>query len=356
MNFTADNAAYTVLDKAFSGFCGTIYTPDVKSFDAGALSGFKGSLVVDGMPTNGKFVKNGVVRFYDCGSPITLSGGEVIDAASNEGFTPPLLDLRGISSAVTINDKADVAGGPIASMAIIDSDKADFAKDLADTGTMIETIGAGGDIDNDGTVSIADVTSLVYQLLHPTPPSITGTATYLAGGFENEVTWLQMWENGPKFAEKNVGSSAPASHGGYYAWGGTSNHYSYASGSADLSGSNDNATYSWGENWRLPTKTEFEGLLANCDLTLDRNYEGTGVRVLKFTGRGRYAENVLILPCSGYAPDLGVEHYVNQAAYYLTSTANGQDASYYFNYWDADENGVTSGQRSDMVAVRAVLK
>lgn len=358
VTFTADNVSYTVEDKAFSGFSGTVTTPDVKSFNAGAFSGFKGSLVVGGQATEGKYVKNGIVRFYDSGNVITLSGGETIDAASSEGFVPAVLDLRNISAAVTVNDKGS-ATTPLASMVIVDGKGAKLAKDLADTGSVIVESGTTGDLNGDGNLSIADVTNLVHQLLHPESESISGTSTYVDRlGNEYEVKWLQMWEDGPKFAEHNIRSSSPASHGFYGAWGGTTNPYSYASGANDLSGENDNATYLWGDNWRLPTKGEFEGLMAHCDLVLDRNYEGSGVRVLKFTGRGDYAENVLILPCSGYDPTLGTsgEQYVNQMAYYLTSTANGTEASYFFSYWDADDNGVVSGTRRCMASVRPVLK
>ncbi|MDO4824289.1 MAG: hypothetical protein Q4A08_09010, partial [Bacteroidales bacterium] len=39
----------------------------------------------------------------------------------------------------------------------------------------------------------------------PTPSATTGTAKATIGGSEVDVKWVQLWENGPKFAEYNVG-------------------------------------------------------------------------------------------------------------------------------------------------------
>lgn len=85
-----------------------------------------------------------------------------------------------------------------------------------------------------------------------------------------------------KWAACNLGASTPAGTGGYYAWGETSpkknytedNYTYYKTGtgyidiSEDITGSEyDAATVNLGNDWRLPTKAEYEELLTNCTWT-----------------------------------------------------------------------------------------
>lgn len=119
------------------------------------------------------------------------------------------------------------------------------------------------------------------------------------------VRWIQLWNNGPKFAEYNTfryydkGKTVPKAHTGYFSWGGV-NPYSttdYNTGSQPLEGETDNVAYMWGSNWRLPTLSEFEDLLANCTVEWTTR---SGVNGAKVTGKGEYADNSIFLPAGGW--------------------------------------------------------
>lgn len=115
------------------------------------------------------------------------------------------------------------------------------------------------------------------------------------------VKCVQLWENGPKFAEYNVGvtDGKAESFGGYYTWGGNQDKVNdNNTGNANLTGDNDTATKLWGSAWRMPTQAELEALLANC------NVEWTavnGVNGRRFTGKvAPYNSNSIFLPAAGY--------------------------------------------------------
>lgn len=89
--------------------------------------------------------------------------------------------------------------------------------------------------------------------------------------------------SGIKWACCNVGASNPRERGGYYAWGETFEKSSYSWESytlydinrtenagyfdiaVDISGTDyDVAHVKWGSKWKMPSKTDFEELIANC--------------------------------------------------------------------------------------------
>ena len=121
-----------------------------------------------------------------------------------------------------------------------------------------------------------------------------------------EVNWVQLWENGPKFAEYNVGATSETEYGGYYCWGKSvdqENPGTCNTGSVELTGDNDTATKLWGSNWRMPTKAEFDNLLANCTAQWVTNYKNTGVNGRLFTGKGAYAANSVFFPATASCND-----------------------------------------------------
>lgn len=155
----------------------------------------------------------------------------------------------------------------------------------------------------------------------------TGTAKATIGGSEVDVNWVQLWENGPKFAEYNVGvtDGKAESYGGYYCWGSSidkDQSAAYKSGTDPLTGTDDTATNLWGNNWRMPTKAELEALLTNCDV------EWTtvgGVNGRKFTGKvAPYTSNSVFLPAAGYCYHGDVDAQ-GSLGYYWSSTPNGSD-------------------------------
>ena len=132
----------------------------------------------------------------------------------------------------------------------------------------------------------------------PAGSTTTGTAKRTG---DIGVNWVQLWENGPKFAEYNVGvtDGKAESSGEYYTWGGSQDKVNdNNTGNTNLTGDNDTATKLWGNNWRMPTQTELEALIANC------NVEWTtvnGVSGSRFTGKiAPYNSNSIFLPAAGF--------------------------------------------------------
>lgn len=100
-----------------------------------------------------------------------------------------------------------------------------------------------------------------------------------------DVNWVQLWDNGPKFAEYNIGASSATDFGGSFEWSST-----------------DIATTQWGSKWRMPTQAELKELINsdNCVITWTDNYNGTGIAGRIFTGKDTaYASNSIFLP-EGY--------------------------------------------------------
>ena len=182
----------------------------------------------------------------------------------------------------------------------------------------------------------------------------TGTAKATIGGSEVDVNWVQLWENGPKFAEYNVGvtDGKAESYGGYYCWGSSidkDQSAAYKSGTDPLTGTDDTATNLWGNNWRMPTKAELDDLLANCDVAWTTV---NGVNGRKFTGKGDFASNSVFLPAAGYC--FHDDFYGQGLGNYWSSTPSGSSNAYYL-YFYSGLRLVCSYSRNNGYSVRAVL-
>ena len=95
-------------------------------------------------------------------------------------------------------------------------------------------------------------------------------------GYINGHEWVDLGlPSGLKWATCNVGATSPEQYGKYYTWGETSTKSSYTKdnsktyrksmGGISGSYSYDAARANWGGSWRMPTKTEFDELLNNCN-------------------------------------------------------------------------------------------
>ena len=200
---------------------------------------------------------------------------------------------------------------------------------------------------------VQDGDKVVFEADTPTTGKATRTDNI-------EVNWVQLWEDGPKFAEYNVGAdnNKPEDYGGYYTWGGKHKNGSdtqwiddHNAGADALKGEYDTATQLWGDNWRMPTKEELEALLDNCDkqwTTVE------GVNGYKFTGRDEYSSNSIFLPAAGSCHSGGNVAHPSEAGKYWSSTPEGNDAK------SMEYNSImpfmTYGYRNNGYSVRAVLK
>ena len=182
---------------------------------------------------------------------------------------------------------------------------------------------------------------------------------------------VQLWENGPYWAECNVGATKPEEYGYYFWWGDTvgytrsggtwtSDYYysgvtwvsstgtrmsrspfsssscptynkststlqsqGYIDSTGNLVAKYDAATAHLGTPWRMPTDAEFSALISNCTTTwTTRN----GVYGRLVTGKGAYASKSIFLPAAG-----------NGYGSYLDAPGS------YGTYWSSTPDSVGSG-------------
>ena len=162
---------------------------------------------------------------------------------------------------------------------------------------------------------------------------------------------VQLWENGPVWAECNIGASNPEDYGYYFWWGdtigykrennawvasdGSTGNFSFTDGNAFTYGKNseallsagyidstgnlalahDAATAHLGFPWRMPTHADFVALLENCTSTWITT---NGVSGRLFTGKGSYTDKSIFLPAAGET--------------YQTTLSSG---NYYGYYWSS---------------------
>ena len=172
--------------------------------------------------------------------------------------------------------------------------------------------------------------------------------------------------SGTLWATCNVGANAPEEYGDYFAWGETApkdvynwSTYQYYDGSnlAKYTGSDglttllpedDAATTNWGNEWRMPTKEEWQELLDN---TTNKWTTQNGVNGRLFTGSNG---NSLFLPAVGFRWDDDL-NYVGSYGYYWSSSLNtdGPNDAWLFDLY-SDYYGMYSLYRGYGQAVRAV--
>ena len=176
-------------------------------------------------------------------------------------------------------------------------------------------------------------------VLEEAPPT-TGTA--YAEEPDCEIGWVQLWEDGLKFAVCNVGAenNEPEDSGGYYTWGGTYKNGTgiewngaYNTGTVALEGENDTATKLWGDNWRMPTKEEFEALINNknctCQLTTQNGVNGLLCKGKEGTA---FESNSVFFPTAGSDYNGHVDRQAIEGNYWSSSPSNSYSHYLYFNF------------------------
>ena len=214
-----------------------------------------------------------------------------------------------------------------------------------------------------GNWSLSDALS-VRAVLNETPAT-TGVSKAKINGVDTDVHWVQLWADGPKFAEYNIGSTSPLEYGGYYTWGGTYENGEtidwrddHNTGSIDLAGEYDTATALWGSSWRMPTSAEYEALLDadNCDMQIVHDGEG-GIAGAMFQGKEGtiYASNHMFLRAAGYCNNLVSPSDAGYAcgAYWCSTL----DDSEYPEMMTFEQSGaaVKESARNNGFSVRSVL-
>lgn len=180
---------------------------------------------------------------------------------------------------------------------------------------------------------------------------------------------VQLWEGGPYWARCNIGADKNEDFGYYFSWGNkigyawdedvccwvsstgvrddgymfssydrSSSSWTldksisqlqssgYIDATGNLTATYDAATIALGAPWRMPSSSEFEALIQNCDsswVTIN------GVQGRLFVGRGAYKIRKMFLPACGYgankpdAIDSGI--YWSSTPYTRSYTSNYKD-------------------------------
>ena len=202
---------------------------------------------------------------------------------------------------------------------------------------------------------------------------------------------VQLWENGPYWAECNVGASTPEKYGYYFWWGDTVGYtrskgtwtddyyYSgvtwvsstggqmssspfsssscptcrkdnsalqsagYIDATTNLVAAHDAATAHLGSPWRMPTDAEISALVNNCTTTWTTT---NGVSGRLVTGKGVYADRSIFLPATGFGTDSDLYRPGLVGGYWSSSPNSGTSSSArYISFDSRDFNGNGSGSR-----------
>ncbi|MBR5936460.1 MAG: Ig-like domain-containing protein [Bacteroidaceae bacterium] len=146
------------------------------------------------------------------------------------------------------------------------------------------------------------------------------------------------------WATFNVGAYAPEEYGNYYAWGEIATTTRYESSTSKwwntskyqqyhstLDPEDDVAHVKWGDNWRMPTASEFKELLDYCNVSPTTI---NGIGGWKFISKKEgYTDKSIFLPYGGYRQDYNL-NYLGSNGYYWSSTSctEGSYIKYYAGY------------------------
>ena len=178
-----------------------------------------------------------------------------------------------------------------------------------------------------------------------------------------ELGGVQLWENGPYWAECNVGATKPEEYGYYFWWGDTVGYTNTGSGwisvkdgmsirftdsgtaastygkdsaallsvgyidsTGNLAPAHDAATAHLGSPWRMPTKDEIDALVSKCTTTwTTRN----GVYGRLVTGKGTYSDKSIFLPAAGDGYDSNIRSAGSYGLYWSsTPDSDGSSAAW----------------------------
>ena len=187
---------------------------------------------------------------------------------------------------------------------------------------------------------------------------------------------VQLWENGPYWAECNVGANIPEEYGYYFWWGDTVGYKrnanndgwmsvkdsssfafdpencptylkdnaqlqseEYIDSAGNLVAAHDAATVHLGAPWRMPTDAEFSALIDNCTTKWTERNDVRGVLV---TGEGAYSSKSIFFPAAGIGGSdlsgLGSRGIYWSSAIYSLYSQRAYDLGFYSSSYLSREN------------------
>ena len=168
--------------------------------------------------------------------------------------------------------------------------------------------------------------------------------------------------SGTLWAKYNIGATKESDYGDLFAWGATEpyrmngttpldNTDNYAKSYAntiqhDLYPNEDAATVKWGKGWKMPTKAQFDELLAN---TTDEWTAINGINGRKFTASNG---NYIFFPAAGYVSGGSLRYRGSYGDYWSRSFDSSSSA--WKLYFSSSERNVGTSGRYGGFSVRAV--
>ena len=237
-------------------------------------------------------------------------------------------------------------------MANIDIEMSEFANKttLANSDYVVVSLENG----TQGKIKVSDLASVVAGI------NVQSNIDLCSGGVYESVD-LGL-PSGTLWAKYNIGATSESDYGDLFAWGATEpyrlngttpidNTGNYASSYAnkiqhDLYPNEDAATVHWGKGWKMPTKAQFDELLAN---TTDEWTAVNGINGRKFTASNG---NYIFFPAAGYVDGGSLGSRGSVGRFWSRSFNSSSDAwRLYFSSSgrDVDTNGRLYG-----FSVRAV--
>ena len=166
--------------------------------------------------------------------------------------------------------------------------------------------------------------------------------------------------SGTKWADRNVGASSATGIGSFFEWGETTafdNNYTYSDNPTTLPLSNDAARQTWGGQWRMPTKADFQELL-NSEYTTwawTENYNSSGVKGYIISGKGAYSGNSIFMPLTGYYNGSLTIQALQRGDYWSSTIAESDNSkAYWIGFGSSDHQLSSPYPRTYGFAVRPV--
>ena len=237
-------------------------------------------------------------------------------------------------------------------MANIDIEMSQFANktSLANNDYVVVSLENG----TQGKIKVYDIASVVAAI------NVQSNIDLCSGGVYESVD-LGL-PSGTLWAKYNIGATSESDYGDLFAWGATEpyrlngttpidNTGNYASSYAnkiqhDLYPNEDAATVHWGKGWKMPTKAQFDELLAN---TTDEWTAINGINGRKFTAsNGKY----IFFPAAGYVGG-GSLYGRGSGGYYWSRSFHSSSRAWILNFNSSDRDVLTNSRNSGF-SVRAV--
>lgn len=152
-----------------------------------------------------------------------------------------------------------------------------------------------------------------------------------------------------KWSAYNLGADSPEGYGTIFSWGETEpkqtcvwetykwspgqenkvtkyclgEEYGPVDGKSVLDPEDDAAHVKLGEGWRIPTRAEIEELMASCQWTWTKSYNGTGVSGYIVTGQEPgFEDKSIFLPTAGYIGNVGPQYAGSNGSYWSSELFN----------------------------------